>query len=246
MVVGDTGLAASHVVWQWLAAHSWPDWKVEVLTAETADIQWGEPPSSVEWYPPWARATTIPEATVAYLKVATDPRLMLGLRSDADLLVVGRTAERRTSLLGGTTEWLVHHPPAPLAIIATGDEVRKVTVCADGSEHATATLELFTSLPFAAGTEVTVFSVDDGRSDADAASSAAAGALAGRVGSVETVVVKDTPTRAILAHLETARPDLVVVGTRGLTGWKRIRLGSTAGAVARSAKCNILVGAADL
>lgn len=216
------------------------------MTADESNIQWGEPPAAVEWGPSWARATAIPGATVTYLKVASDPRPMLGSRSDADLIVVGRTAHRRTPLLGSTAEWLVHHPPAPLAIIATGDPVRRVTVCADGSDHATAVLEVFAGLPFAIEAGVTVLSVDDGRSDAGSAAAAAAEALSGRVASVTTEIVKDNPTRAILHHLETSAPDLAVVGTKGLTGWKRIRLGSTAGAVARSASCNLLVGSAEL
>lgn len=246
MVVGDTGAPVSHTVWKWLVSHSWPGWRVEVLTADETEIQWGEPATAVAWDPPWARSATIPEAEVSYLKVASDPRPMLGSRSDADLIVVGRTGFRRTALLGGTSEWLVNHPPAPLVIIANDNAVSEVTVCADGSEHATAAIEVLAGLPFASECEVTVLSVDDGRTDAGAAAAAAVEVLAGRVASVEVEIVKDNPTRAIINHMESAAPDLLVVGTKGLTGWQRIRLGSTAGAVARSATCNLLVGSAEL
>ncbi len=246
MVVGDIGSGTSDTVWQWLVSHHWPGWRVEVVTADESDIQWGEPPAAVEWTPPWIHTQSIPDAEVTYWKVTSDPRPVLGLRSDADLVVVGRTAKRRTSLLGGTSEWLVHHPQAPLAIIGSGDPTTRVTVCADGSVHAAAALHAFADLPLASGCAVTVLSVDDGRSDADEACRVAVAALEGRVAAVVTEVVKGNPTRAILGHLETAAPDLVVVGTKGLTGWKRIRLGSTAGAVVRSADRNVLVGAADL
>ena len=41
------------------------------------------------------------------------------------------------------------------------------------------------------------------------------------------------PTKVILDRVDEHRPDLVVLGTRGLTGIERLRVGSTAGAVAR-------------
>lgn len=218
-----------------------------MVTADESEINWGESPAAQEWTPPWLRAARVPEVDgIKYLKVGSDPRPMLGSRSDADLIVVGRNVDRRAHTLGGTTEWLLHHPPSPLAIIRSGDVVDRVTVCVDGSVHATAALETFAALPFAAAASVTVLGVDDGRSDAGAAVAAGAGQLEGRVSAVETKVLSDIPTRAILDHLDSTGPDLVVVGTKGLTGWKRIRLGSTAGAVVRSATCNSLIGSAEL
>src|SRR5690606_18801451 len=133
MVVGDTGVPASHVVWQWVTSHRWPGWRVEVMTADESDIHWGETPRPVEWIPPWQRAAGVPEAeSVTSFKVASDPRPMLGSRSDADLIVVGRASDPRVETLGGTTEWLLHHPPSPMVIVGQPDPARRVTVCADG------------------------------------------------------------------------------------------------------------------
>lgn len=247
MVVGDKGTPASHVVWQWITSQDWPQWRVEVLTADESQIDWGSAPSEVEWTPPWLRASQVPQAeSVTYLKMGADPRAMLASRDHADLVVVGRSADRRISSLGGTSEWLLHHPPSPLAIISTEAKVQRVTVCLDGSEFATAALDTFLSLPLAQSAKVYALGVDDGRSDAAAAVAAGVAAMEGRVGGIEGIVVKDSPTKAILSHLDSSGSDLVVIGTKGLTGWKRIRLGSTAGAVVRSATCNSLVGSSEI
>jgi len=244
IVVGDDGSAMSDRVWEWLTAHGWPGWRVEVMTADESEIVWGDPPRLVEWEPSWARAKQVDGAkSVRYLKVAGDPRPMLADRVDADLMVVGRiNRDSQTQLaLGGTSEWLLHHPPAPLAVIGTLDLVDSVTVCADGSDHSRAAIEAFVSLPLSARSGVTVLAVDDGRADAEASAANGVEALRGRVASVTSLVIKDSPTPAILGHIESTQPDLVVLGTRGLTGWKRLRLGSTAGAVVRRVVCNALV-----
>jgi nucleotide-binding universal stress UspA family protein len=60
---------------------------------------------------------------------------------------------------------------------------------------------------------------------------------------VETASGRATDT--ILASLEETGADLVVLGTRGLTGWRRLRLGSTASAVVRSAPCDALVACSE-
>lgn len=244
IVVGDDGSEMSERVWQWLSAQVWPGWRVEVMTADESEVVWGEASRATEWSPPWVRAMRVDGVgQVRYLRFAGDPRLMLAERSDADLIVVGRNrrAGQTRLTVGGTSEWLLHHPPAPLVIVGTFDPVESVTVCADGSDHSRSAIDAFASWPLATGAEVTVLAVDDGRSDAEASAEAGVAALAGRVASVASVVVKDIPTPAILRHIDSTRPDLVVLGTKGLTGWERLRLGSTAGAVVRAALCNALV-----
>lgn len=217
------------------------------MTADESDIHWGETPRPVEWIPPWQRAAGVPEAeSVTSFKVASDPRPMLGSRSDADLIVVGRASDPRVETLGGTTEWLLHHPPSPMVIVGQPDPARRVTVCADGSEHATSACETFAGLPLASDADVVVIAVADGRSDAEQSAADAGAILEGRVASVTTQILTGTPTKAIIGYLDSEKPDLVVLGTKGLTGWKRIRLGSTAGAVARSAHCNVMVGSSEL
>lgn len=246
VVVGDDGSPAADIVWQWVTAVPWDGWTVHVVTADESDIAWGQPIVGEPWSPAWIRVATPSGADdVSYLRYACDPRAMLAERSDADLVVVGR--HRRSDgadLLGSTSAWLVQNPPAPLAVISRSDRLEKVLVAADGSSHAKKALETFASLPGAAATSVTVVTVDDGRADSAAASEAASW-LEGRVAAVDSMVVEGHPTGALLTVIEDTGVDMAVLGTKGLTGWKRIRMGSTAGAVASKAACNVLVASAE-
>jgi nucleotide-binding universal stress UspA family protein len=243
VVAGDDGSPASDAVWGWLTSQPWPGWTVEFMTAIEDDIKWGQAPEPVEWSPPWERKGTLGgAANVRYVKVGSDPRAMLGDRTDADLLVVGRPSATHEHLpaMGSTADWLLHHPPAPLALIGAPGRVESVVVCVDGSEHSQRAVEVFSTLPLAVGTEVTALAVDDGRTDPAAAVAAATETLDGDVASVAGLTLAGSPTETILRHLAEASPDLVVMGTKGLTGWHRLVLGSTAGAVARTPGRNLL------
>ena len=248
LVAGDDGSPAADAVWGWLISQTWPGWSIEILTADEEGIKWGQPPEPVEWSPPWERKGTLPGAVgVRYLRVNSDPRPMLGDRIDADLLVVGRAgvAHEHLPAIGSTSDWLLHHPVAPLALIGRPGQVSSVVVCVDGSAHSQRATEVFSSLPLAAATQVTAISVDDGRVDPEAAIEAASTVLLSHVASVAGLVLDGSPTEAILRHLEETSPDLVVMGTKGLAGWQRLLLGSTAGAVARTSRCNLLICSAE-
>ena len=54
-------------------------------------------------------------------------------------------------------------------------------------------------------------------------------------------VVAGSPVAAIMSVCDELRPDLLVVGTRGRTGLRRVILGSVAEAVARLAPCSVLI-----
>lgn len=245
VVLGDDGTPASDAAWRWLVAQPWPGWEVEVLTAhlDQVSIDWGKPPAVADWEPPWERdPDALPGATIRFRRVATDPRAMLADRS-ADLMVVGMRHSTHLGALvsGSTTEWLLHHPPAPLLIARRPTPVRTVTVCVDGSDHALAAVQSFAALPLAVPASVTLLAVDDRRADTEAAIDKARQVLAGRVERMVDQVVAGDPTSCILNHVADTEPDLVVLGTRGLTGWRRLRLGSTAAAVARGVSTNSLV-----
>ena len=57
---------------------------------------------------------------------------------------------------------------------------------------------------------------------------------------VSGVAVESPPWQAIIDQAEALPADLIVMGTRGLTGLKHIALGSTAERVVRSASCPVL------
>lgn len=247
LVFGDDGSPAADTAWTWIAAQPWSGWRVDVMTADAdpGHTRWGEPADLQEWIPSWHRSP-LDDATVRFFRAATDPRVMLADRDEADLVVVGRRSGgyRASLVTGSTAEWLLHHPPAPLVLARTADPVASAVLCVDGSAHAGAAQEAFTRLPLAASAELTVLGVDDGRSDASGAVEEAVAAVEQKVGAAASLVIEGRPTEAILGHLEEARPQLVVLGTRGLTGWARLRLGSTASAVVRAAPCTSLVAGA--
>jgi nucleotide-binding universal stress UspA family protein len=57
---------------------------------------------------------------------------------------------------------------------------------------------------------------------------------------IRGVAIQDVAWSAILEQAESLPADLVVIGTRGLTGIKHVALGSTAERVVRKAKCPVL------
>jgi nucleotide-binding universal stress UspA family protein len=247
-VVGDDGSSAAEIVWDWVSSHAWNGWRIEVVTADERDIVWGAPVSGEPWEPPWQRQGTAAGAvSVQHFKYACDPRAMFAERTDASLLVVGRHKrdDRARVFLGSTSEWLLQHPPAPLVLVGRSDRLSDVVVCFDGSDHAEAALLSFLALPESSSCDVTVLTVDDGRSTPDLAEQVAA-RIEGRVATVASMVLSGNPTQAIVGHLSTACPSLVVIGTKGLTGWRRIRVGSTGGAVARQTPCNTLIASAEV
>lgn len=57
---------------------------------------------------------------------------------------------------------------------------------------------------------------------------------------VEHVLTEGRPTEAILQLAKDARADLIVIGTHGLTGLRRLLLGSVAEQLVRQAPCPVL------
>ena len=245
LVLADDGTDPSTRAWDWVRSQYWPGWSIEVVTADEEDIVWGEPAQTESWTPTWNRDPgDIRGDKVRFLRSHVDPRAMLAKRDDAKLIVVGLRTESHLEALvsGSTTEWLLHHPPAPLVVATNTNPVRKVLICVDGSAHALAALGAFASLPLSADApSVTVLAVDDGRAEANDAIADATAQLAATDIEAQRVVVPGSPTQAILDYVVAHGPDMVVLGTRGLTGLKRLRLGSTAAAVVRAAKTTCLV-----
>ena len=97
------------------------------------------------------------------------------------------------------------------------------------------------NLPWIDQLDITVLAIDDNRTDVDEATRAACERLEKTGATVSVCVYAGKPTVRIRRHLDEASPDFVALGTRGLTGLRRLRLGSTASAIARTATCSVLV-----
>jgi nucleotide-binding universal stress UspA family protein len=113
----------------------------------------------------------------------------------------------------------------------------------DGSEGALAGARLLARLPLPADARVTLLTVlpEIGEMDAEAAQAATRAALQGTAVSIQPVVRRGHAAQEILSAAEGGAADLVVVGSRGLTGLARYFVGSVAERVARHAACPVLL-----
>jgi nucleotide-binding universal stress UspA family protein len=250
LVFGDDSSVSADLAWLWINCHEWPTWRLEVITARQPETFRANDEDAVlhPWEPTHPRApfTESQISVVTSLTGEIDPRLALSRA--ADLLVVGRRGKgmaARFLHLGSTAEWLMAHPPAPMVIARRGRPTRTAVVCADGSSHAAVATATLAGMAWIRDVEVTIVTVDDGAVNVEQAYSGVADMLET---SGARLVRRDThgsPTHELLAVVEEIEPDLVVLGTRGLTGKKRRRVGSTASTIAHSVDCSILIACDD-
>jgi len=139
----------------------------------------------------------------------------------------------------------------------------KILLAIDGSPHSQAAVDEITRRPWPTGTSVRVVSVirpytppatevvmtgatiDDIRArqmqEAEQLTRHAGELVTGPGLSVETVVREGDPRSAILDEAESWGADLIVVGSHGRTGLKRLVLGSVAQAIVAHAHCSVEV-----
>lgn len=249
IVFGDDRSPGSDVAWLWINDQQWPGWRVDVVSVPETDL--GPPhvigsAELVPWEPEDPRAL-FPGSGIAELRHLTadaDPRVVLGARDDADLLVVGATGRgflKRWLHLGSTTEWLMHQPPAPLLVARAGRPVRKALVAVDGSDPARRALETFVALPWASEVEVFALGVYDGWAEPDEGLAHASAVLADAGIGHRADQVRGRATQTLLDTARSEQVDLVVLGCRGRSKLHRAMAGSTASGVARAAETNVLV-----
>ena len=141
----------------------------------------------------------------------------------------------------------------------------KVMVALDGSEHAARALRMAAALSMRCeatlvlfhAVEVSAFRSDYdmrviasarevyrkiGHEQADAImQEAEATAHAAGVERVERVIGEGDPVKAMLSVLRESPVDLIVVGTRGLTGLREIAMGSVAHKMSVAAPCPVMI-----
>lgn len=254
LVFGDDRSAHADRAWLWINNQRWPGWGVDVVTAgpDPGDVWSDELPIRFRPWEPADPRTPFAESgigRVTHLRSGADPRLALESCRHADVVVVGPKGGRgvKTLFLGSTADHLLRNPPAPLVIATAPSPVTRALVCTDGSAGAQRAVEVFGRLPLSPeAAHVAVIGVTGAGGDADAVGrglDAAASSLAPLAPELirAATTEEDNVAGVILDHAFALRAQLLVVGTRGLGGLRRILLGSTAGAVARVAPCSILV-----
>lgn len=250
VVFGDDGSPAADLAWLLINSHRWPAWNCQIVTANPPEIPRPLPRELTELHPwtppnPRRRFSDAQFTAVSDLTTMKDPRVALS--QECDLLVIGDRGPGllKALRLGSTAEWLLAHPPAPLLIARHGQMIRRVVLCADGSPHADRVATALAGLPWASELDITVLAVDDGHVDPDRVADVAAARLSEVGATVETCVRIGKPTAEIDRQLTTSPPDLVALGTRGYTGIRHLRVGSTARAITHSTSCSVLLACDD-
>lgn len=253
---GDDSSAASDIAWGWICAQTWPEWTIDVVTVEGFKLQERETSEAAyelhEWEPDHPRKCqgSNKAKEIRFLTAKNDPRLILGETTDTDLIVVGPRGKGMLKALhiGSTAEALLRCPNAPLLIARDDKKVEKILVAVDGSIHADYVIELIAALPWITGVEVTVLGVVEAENDIREKVAQAvkvlnsAGAKAKeKIVEPEPLAITISPKMTILDILDEIQPDLVALGTRGITGLPRVLVGSVASAVAHYAKCSVLL-----
>lgn len=187
----------------------------------------------------------------------------------ADLIVVGQRGHGRweSMLLGSVSSEVVDHAPCPV-LVARDERLGPVVLADDGSPHSRTAERVLTEWPLFSGRPVTVVTVAEdgfpyaaavepllyadamtGYSDAfeverrttKEACEAAAERLREAGVDATAQVREGDPALEIIACARERQAGLIVVGTRGQTGLRRLILGSVARNVLLHAPCSVLV-----
>ncbi len=259
LVFGDDGSEAADVAWLWVNEHTWPDWQIEVVTVDSeAPIRGAlgsERTQLHPWSPPSPRVLLAAQGRteVSHLTCEGDPRAVLNRLGYAHLMVIGHRGHGllKAVSLGSTADWLLKGPPAPLIVIRSARPTRRVLLYVDGSVDALDAARVLAALPWIAGVEVVVLSVDDGSTRLLAAIEAAQALLRAAGAATEPMTRESLghPSSfnlrsTILGVIDHECVDLVALGARGLA--HSVLRGSIAAAVTHHAVCSVLVARGDV
>lgn len=245
VLLADDGAPAADVAWAWLISHRWDGWTQRTITVQSTLYPGGPAlrlSRHVHRQPP-AEAGFV---TWDHVDREGDPRTVLLGQSDASLILVGSHHHGHLAgmLAGSTSEWLLVHPPAPLLLAPHGHLTRSAVLCVDGSSHSRRALDVFVSLPWSVDVSVSLVSVEDGVTDTEQVLARSAAAFAGRT-PPELVSLAGDTKKEITAFARAHEVDLVVLGTRGLSGLRRMSVGSTVSALVKDDMANLLIAHVD-
>jgi nucleotide-binding universal stress UspA family protein len=169
-------------------------------------------------------------------------------RLNADMIVVGRRGRRgmQKLMMGSVTALVIDKAPCNVFIVPRMAKLscEKILIATDGSEYSKKAITEGLSIAKRCGSEVKAISVahkegDLGEAEENVKAVVDMGKNEGI--SVESLVVTGTPYESIVSVAREKNVDLIVVGTHGRTGLKRLIMGSVAERVIATADCTIMV-----
>jgi len=188
--------------------------------------------------------------------------------AQADLIVLGSHGRGAlgSAVLGSVAAEVVEYATTPVLVVR-GASISRLVLADDGSAPAAAARALLARMPGFRGLPVRVVSVserppdwygwlqpeapaeiqafeeaiqaDSQEHESTAAAAADELSAAGLV--ADSVAPLGDPSREIVRAAEASQADLIVMGTRGRTGFERLLLGSVARKVLQRAHCSVLV-----
>ena len=185
-----------------------------------------------------------------------------------DLIVAGTRGLGgfRRMLVGSVSSGLVSHAPCPVLVVRQREPknfaIRSVLAAADGSKGATRAAGIAASLAKALGANLTAINIvhlspfiyssidapidemeEEAQREGERAVDEAVSIAKKYDVNAKRVVITDSkpPVPAITDYASKNDVDLIVLGTRGLGGFKKLVLGSVANGVLNYAHCSVLV-----
>lgn len=167
---------------------------------------------------------------------------------NADIIVVGRRGRRglQRLMMGSVTALVIDRAPCNIFVVPRKAELacKKILIATDGSEYSKKAIIEGLSIAKRCGSEVKAISVASkkdelGEAEENVKTVIDMGKNEGM--EIEPIVASGTPYESIVTTAQDKNVDLIVVGTHGRTGLKRLILGSVAERVIATAQCAIMV-----
>jgi nucleotide-binding universal stress UspA family protein len=166
----------------------------------------------------------------------------------ADMIIIGRHGRKGVAkaLMGETAAKVIAHAPCKVLVVpkAAQIEYRNILVATDGSTHAVAAVTEAVAIAKRCGSNIIALSAmrdESERAEAVKFSNAAADTAKKEGVSAEAVTPMGRSFNTIVETAGGRGVDLIVMGTYGKTGVKKLLMGSATEKVIGSAGCAVLV-----
>jgi nucleotide-binding universal stress UspA family protein len=170
------------------------------------------------------------------------------IKKKADMIIIGRRGRKGVAkaLMGETAAKVIAHAPCKVLVVpkAAQIEYRNILVATDGSTHAIAAVNEAIAIAKRCGSKIIALSAmrdESERAEAVKFSNAAAEMAKKEGVPAEAVIPMGRSFNAIVDTAGGRAVDLIIMGTYGKTGVKKLLMGSSTEKVIGSAGCAVLV-----